>query len=370
MNAFLSKYGKYIILILVSAAIIWVFALWRNILLPFLVGLALAYLLLPVVRWIERTLPPRGKLTRTKRFIAVCIVFAIILALLALIVFFAVSTIGRRLSELIQNAPDFITNATARIQTWISDYLHSLPPDSQNTVNVFIQNITKSITGAVTTLFSGGSLFNLITSSIGAILGFAALPLFLFYLLKDAEHNKGAIFSSLSPVAARHVRNIFDIIETTLGRYLRGQLILGSIVGGFTLVGLLILQAPLAIPLAIVYGLLEMVPTIGPIMGGIIMLIVMLAEAPEKLLPVLILALAVQLLENNLFVPRVQSATLRLNPALLLFLLVLGGYLWGFWGILLMAPLSATLIEVFKYVHHLGKAEADNIVIDEAGTRE
>ena len=182
MNAFLSKYGKYIIFVVVSTAIIGLVALWRGILLPFLVGFALAYLLLPVVRWIERILPPRGKMTRTKRFIAVCIVFTIILALLAFIVFFAVNAIGRRLGDLIQNAPDFIANATARIQTWMFDYLHRLPPDSQNTANVFIQDISKSITGAITALFSGGSLFNMITSSIGAILGFAALPLFLFYL--------------------------------------------------------------------------------------------------------------------------------------------------------------------------------------------
>ena len=83
--------------------------------------------------------------------------------------------------------------------------------------------------------------------------------------------------------------------------------------------------------------------------------LVTLALAPHKVIWVILLAIVVQLLENNLLVPRIQASTMRLHPSLVILLLVLGGYLWGFWGILLTVPLTATLVDIFGYVRGVNR---------------
>ena len=80
------------------------------------------------------------------------------------------------------------------------------------------------------------------------------------------------------------------------------------------------------------------------------MAVVTLALAPDKVIWVILLAVVIQLLENMILVPRIASSCMRIHPALILVLLVMGGYLWGLWGMVLAVPLTATMIELYKYV--------------------
>jgi len=80
--------------------------------------------------------------------------------------------------------------------------------------------------------------------------------------------------------------------------------------------------------------------------------IVTLALVPEKAIWVALLFVLVQLLENTLLVPRIQGGYLRIHPAIVIVLLVLGAYLAGFWGLILAVPLTATAVEIYKYVRH------------------
>jgi len=94
---------------------------------------------------------------------------------------------------------------------------------------------------------------------------------------------------------------------------------------------------------------------ISPI-GGAAAGIVALAVVPEKAIWVALLFLMVQLLEGTLLVPRIQGAYLRIHPAIVIVLLVLGAYIAGFWGLLLAVPLTATAVGIYKYVYHSAKA--------------
>ena len=140
------------------------------------------------------------------------------------------------------------------------------------------------------------------------------------------------------------------IIEKVLGQYIRAQILLGFIVAYFVFIGLLILRIEFAGVLAVFAGVTELIPTLGPWIGGIAAVIVILAIAPEKVIWVVLLFLIVQLLENSLLVPRIQGGYLRIHPAILVVLLVLGAYVAGIWGILLIAPLTTTIVEIYKYV--------------------
>jgi predicted PurR-regulated permease PerM len=115
------------------------------------------------------------------------------------------------------------------------------------------------------------------------------------------------------------------------------------------------MKIPFAWILAPLAGLLEMVPTFGPWISGAFAVLVTLAVAPEKTLWVVALYGGIQLLENLIIVPRVQGGFLKINPAISVLLLVLGSYLAGLWGILLILPLAATIKELYLYTRSVLK---------------
>jgi predicted PurR-regulated permease PerM len=106
----------------------------------------------------------------------------------------------------------------------------------------------------------------------------------------------------------------------------------------------------LAPALAVFAGITELIPTIGPWIGGAVGVMVTLAVAPDKVLWVITLYFGVQALENYLLLPRIQGGYLKINPAILIFLLVIGATIAGLWGILLAAPLTATIVAIAKYI--------------------
>ena len=191
-----------------------------------------------------------------------------------------------------------------------------------------------------------------IPGTFGSALSFAVLPVFLFYLLKDSEKLSEGFYSALPPWAAEHASHIIAILGRVLGRYMRAQLVLAGIVGYLCFVGLYVLRVQFAPTLAVIAGVTELIPILGPWIGGATAVIVTLATAPEKAIWVALLFLIVQILENNLLVPRIHGSYLGIHPAITLVLLVLGAYIAGLWGIILIVPLAATIIEIYKYLRH------------------
>jgi predicted PurR-regulated permease PerM len=108
-------------------------------------------------------------------------------------------------------------------------------------------------------------------------------------------------------------------------------------------------QQPLA--LGVVAGILELVPILGPWLTFVIAALVVLATDPDKILWVAGLCLAIQQLENSFLVPRIQGSAVQMNPAVIMVLLVVGGALWGFLGVIIIVPLAAIARDVFVYIY-------------------
>jgi predicted PurR-regulated permease PerM len=343
----LVKHWRLVALVLGIILFLWILYLLRIVVLPFAVGLVLAYLMMPMIWWLEKKLPPRHKWPGFRRIIAVLITFLLLIAILGAFGYVVVTAVIDATVRLIENAPAIIANSIYRVQQWIDGVIANLPVEWQTGSWELIQGgvdlgetIRDGLLRAIST----------IPSRYAIILGFAVLPFFLFYILKDSEKLTGAMTSALSPTVREHARNVMDIIERVLGRYIRAQIMLGVIVAYFTLIGLLILKMPFSLALSLLAGVMEMVPTLGPWISGAVAVLVALALAPDKAIWVVVLYLGVQAVENNFLVPKIQSAYLRIHPAVMIILLVFGAYFAGFWGILLIGPLTATLVEVFKYI--------------------
>jgi predicted PurR-regulated permease PerM len=327
----------------------------RSAIFPFVLGLLLAYVMVPFVSWFERKLPGKDKWFQAKRILTIALAYVVILGICGVFGFYLIATLADSFSTIITNAPDITTSALEAVQNWIESLRGMFPPEAQQQIQQYIDMIGAAAGEAVQNVFQGGVA--LIPSTIGFIFGLAVLPVFLFYILKDREQLKKSLYSGLSPRAAKHTANIVSIVGEILGRYIRAQLLLGLVVGVMVLVGLLILDVPFAPMLAVFAGVTEIIPFVGPWIGGITAVIITLATVPDKAIWVAVLFASVQLLENLLLVPRIQGAYLRMNPAIVIVLVVLGAYLAGFWGVLLAVPLAATIVEVYRYVRDMARIE-------------
>ncbi|MFC1915952.1 AI-2E family transporter [Chloroflexota bacterium] len=335
--------------------VFWILYLLRTAILPFALGLVLAYLLLPVISWIERKLPRQGRWLGFKRVFSILLVFLILLALVAVFFYFIVTAVIHASLALVENAPYFIGKSLYQIQDWLEVLRQQFPPEIRQEVDKALLEAGIGLGNSIRDAFIKG--IATVPHTFSIFLGMAALPLFLFYALKDSERLKSNFYAAFTPGIAEHTRNIVFIIERVLGRYIRAQLMLGLIVGYFVFVGLLILGIPFALALALLAGIGELIPTLGPWISGAVVAVVTLAVAPDKVIWVIILFLAVQLVENSILVPRIQGGYLRIHPAIMIFLLVLGAYIAGFWGLVLAGPLTATGVEIYKYIRERYQAE-------------
>ncbi|MFC1870309.1 AI-2E family transporter [Chloroflexota bacterium] len=327
----------------------------RSAILPFAFGWIIAQLFLPIISWVEKKLPGKGKWQQTKRVSSIILLFILILGLIAFFSFFIITAVVNAFISLVQNAPQYVAGGVLTLQKWAEDLRQQFPLEMREQVDRFVLDVGLAVGNAIRDAFMRGISF--IPTTFAVMFGFAALPIFLFYILKDWGKLGQAFYSALPPWLAEHTVNIISIIDGVLVRYIRAQLMLGFIVAYLCFVGLLILGIRFAPALAAFAGVTELIPTLGPWIGGAAAVIVVLADAPEKAIWVVFLFLFVQLLENNLLVPRIQGAYLRVHPAAAIFLLVVGAYIAGFWGLLLAIPLTATTVEIYKYIRQNIKAE-------------
>ena len=163
-----------------------------------------------------------------------------------------------------------------------------------------------------------------------------------FYLLLERNNLENRISAFFIGKEARVRKSIIEI-EEKLGAWLRGQLFLSLIIGILVFVGLLILNIPYALPLALLAGVMEVIPVIGPIISAIPATLLGLTISPLLGLGVAAMFFVIQQLENHLIVPQVMRKAVGLNPLVVILAIAVGGRLLGFAGALLAVPMAVVL---------------------------
>jgi predicted PurR-regulated permease PerM len=165
------------------------------------------------------------------------------------------------------------------------------------------------------------------------------------YWLVQEQRTVQALLLVFSAGKRQEVRSLLDEIEEKLAAYMRGQAVLCLIVGLLSLVGYWLIGLPRAVLLAVVAGLLEAVPMLGPILAVVPAMFVALASDPGKIFGVIGVSIVIQLLENNLLVPRVMNRALGMPALATLLSLAIFGALFGIVGAILSIPL-AVIVQV------------------------
>lgn len=144
-------------------------------------------------------------------------------------------------------------------------------------------------------------------------------------------------------------------IKTSLHQYVKGVLIVMSILSLVTFITFKIIGLEYAFLLALLIGITDIIPYVGPYIGGAIAGIFTLATKPKKFIYVIISIVITQLLESNYLVPKIQSKTLKTNPLIVLFSIAFFGELFGILGILIAVPMSRIIEIIFFAINQTKK---------------
>jgi len=240
-----------------------------------------------------------------------------------------------------------IPNALDSIKQWLKSIPFLSNPSIQQNIDIYAGKAEAALPGLLNSfLLSGVKIFQ---SSGGMILGFIILPIFMFLILKDWDSLRDKFYAALPLWSRTHTKSVFAILRNVVIRYIRAQLILGLAVGLLTWALLFIMKIPFALPLAVFAGIMEIVPMIGPWLGGGLVILVTLVTAPGKVIWVAIGDLVIQQLEIQLLAPRVRGSQMRIHPAFIIMFSVLGAYFAGLIGFIIVLPLVMIIMGVFKY---------------------
>lgn len=313
------------------------YILWRirQILLLIFAAVVFAVVLNRVVRWLQQ----RG----VKRGIAIAI--TVISLLVIFVGLFAL--IGPSFAKQLEQLVDLVPTLRDRLVNWLNSLQPLIPTQVKQELDIRnLSNLIPGLPSLVPRLL--GNAYNWFSHLVAIILNLLlVLILTIILLANPAPYRRGFIL--LFPAFYR--RRAYDILsecEANIVGWMTGTLINMAAIGVVSFIGLLILGVPLALANALLAGLLEFIPNIGPILSVIPPMAVAVLDAPWKAIAVLILYLLIQQFEAYLLVPFVMRRQVSLLPAVTLLSVIIFGTFFGFLGVFLSVP----LVIVFKIWLH------------------
>jgi predicted PurR-regulated permease PerM len=193
-----------------------------------------------------------------------------------------------------------------------------------------------------------GQVVKVGVSIFSNLVGIMSVFIFTFYLLLYRGKLDEQVSFFFGEDGKAKFGRVLDMIENSLGGWARGQLILMLSIGVLTFIGLTILGIPYSLPLAVLAGILEIVPTIGPIIAAIPMIIVALTISPIMGFGTVALAFLIHQSENYLLVPKIMEKSVGVNPIVTLASLAIGFRLMGIIGALVSVPVVLTIQIIIK----------------------
>lgn len=306
----------------------------RDIIVIFLFALIIASAIAPAVNLLEKIKIPR--------IIGALLVYIIVIGLFGFLISLIVPSVARDIKTLSSNLPLYIETLSAKF-------------DSIQKASLKYENIIGQIQGHLSGVgeLLRKSASNLLLAMVNIFGGIFSLLIILVISFYISVQKRGIQHILTFIVPHEHRDYIVDLWERSqrkLGQWLQGQLFVGIIVGILVYIGLYFLDVRFALLLAVLAGILEIFPYIGPIMAAIPAIILGFLQAPILGLWVLFLYLIIQQLENNIITPLVISKIVKLNPVAVIFAALIGGKLGGIPGIILAVPITAVVAEFFRDV--------------------
>lgn len=329
VNLNVRKIIKYLVFIGLAGLVIIIFKSYdslRYLLNAFLTSIVMAYVLNPLVSWLEKKYP------KIQRRWWILIIF---LALILIIVFMMISLLPRTVSEFtkfINNFPIYVDQAKTILIDLSKNYFGK---DIFNLEKFRVNDIFGKIG------FDKGNFSSMITgvkSTFSKIFIGILVPIFVYYLLNDKEKFI-TMAKKMVPVKYReHAISLGRKMDKNVFKYVKGKILMAIYVGVVAGIFLGIFGVDFALVIGIITIFADIIPYVGPLIGFVPAVLFALLDSPTKAILVIIMFPFVQWTENNIVGPKIMSDQLGLHPLMVLIVTLAGGFLFGFVGMIFALP--------------------------------
>lgn len=346
----------------------WVSTAWSatlTTLMPFFIAIVLAYLFRPVVektmRLINRLEPGenakrmvalRRRLVKRRRFVSACALYIVFIALIVITLAYVLPNTVMNVIELVQNMPGYVS----ALLKWVNDNITGnpdIPAEIRQTVDSVVQNTNSTLSGLLTQAVS------MVPSLLKRVYDVSAMSLNLllaivlsFYLVCDDGRMFAGITkwlaAKMGPQRSKRFFQFTNDLDFMFSKYLVGRMLESLVVGVLCFIMMLALKLPYGMLMSALYGLTNMIPYVGPVIGLIPIVLLALFRSPATALIAAILLTLIQGFDAWVLSPKVLGDSMGLNPFWIIFALVIGGALFGVAGLLLSTPVMGVLMRMVE----------------------
>ncbi|MBN8919260.1 MAG: AI-2E family transporter [Rhizobiales bacterium] len=323
----------------VALVVVWML---NEVMLPFVAGMALAYLFNPLATRMERL--------GIDRMIASLLIIGIFVLSFILLLLLILPVLGGQLSAFIDNLPSYVRKLQSVVTDPSRPWLRRVLGDNLTGGDASLTDLVSQGTGWLTTflrsLWSGGqtliSVFSLVV----------VMPVVAFYVLYDWQRMIATVDSWVPPAHRETVRELARDIDAAIAGFVRGQTAVCLVLGSFYAVGLTLVGLNFGLLIGLAAGLITFIPYVGSMTGLVLATSVAVAQFwPnwEWILTVVTIFFVGQFLEGYILTPKLVGRSVGLHPVWLMFSLFAFGYLLGFVGMLLAVPLAAAIGVITRF---------------------
>lgn len=314
----------------------------RQVLGILFVSFVVAAALDPWVDKMQQRKIPRG--------IGILLLYLLSFGIVSFVVFLLIPPISEEIRALAQDFPRYYEEI-------VKNFLSAREATEKFGLSDEAEKSIRSLSQSLDRLTSG--IFSTISSIFGGFVSFLGVLVITFYMTIEEDGLK-KFLRAIAPVKFQpYVVQKLNTVQKKLSDWLKGQLLLSVIIGAISYLGLLILGVKYAIVLALVAGVTEFIPYVGPLLGAIPAVFLAFTQSPFKAILVAILYLVIQQLENQFIAPKVVQKSVGLNPIVTIVAMLIGARIAGLVGVILAVP-AATILWVFVSDFMEGKRIRDN----------
>jgi predicted PurR-regulated permease PerM len=325
---------KNVFIVFSTLFLVWLLFYLKDIIVLFFIAFILATALEPAVDFFQKKHLPRWLSA-----LLFYIIFGLAVYLLVRLIVPAMTVQVQQLIdsrvELLESLMGFLSQLPEQLRFGITEYIETFP---ERVSKISSSSIVSNVLG----VFSG-------------LLGVLTVFVVTFYLLLERKAVEKALLYYWPKKSKSKAEHIFKKVSLKINLWVRGQLILSGAVGLLTYIGLSLLGVEYALTLALIAGITELLPVVGPFLGAFPAVIIALSVSPALAFWVVVLYLGIQQFEAQVLVPQVMKRAVGLSPIVIIFALLVGAKLLGFVGVVIAVPVASAVAVILDSLNENNK---------------
>lgn len=333
-----------------------------------IIAIIFAYIIDPIVNYLER----KG----VKRQFGVIIVYISVILIFGILIVSVIPKTINEISNLLTSLPAMVDTLIREVNNFVSNVFAKFNIElPENFINVYketnpkvngdvetpqiVSDILDSIKATINDLIvkAQGSLMGSLSNVLSKLYGFLTsafrlvlIIIFSFYFSVDKDRFMHRVKKAIPNKYRDDISYLTSNIDTALQQFIRGRMLMAIFVGLITMAYLLVLRVDFAIIIGLITCVADIIPYIGPFLGCAPAVLFAFMDSPMKALWVLILFVIVQWVENNILAPKLIGDSTGLNPLIILISIIIGGGIFGVWGMVISVPLMSIIFILVDFI--------------------